>query len=137
MSAVQRPARRRGIYEEPFWAALAEHSLRLQRCDECAHVWYPPGPVCPRCLSVSWHWQPMAGRGRIVAWTVFHRQYFPEFPPPYIAASAVLDEGPLIVANVVGIAASDLRIDLPVVLEFVEARLGTEGGCIYQWRPAP
>jgi uncharacterized OB-fold protein len=136
MSAMQRPPRRRGVYEEPFWAALSERTLHLQSCTACAHIWYPPGPVCPRCLSMEWRWQPMSGRGRLVAWTVFHRQYFKELPAPHLVASAVLDEGPLIAANLVGVTASDLRVDMPVVLEFVEAQLGKDAGWIYQWRPA-
>ena len=135
MTALVRPRPMMSIYEKPFWDAVQARELRLQRCAGCAHVWYPPGPVCPRCLSESWTFDKMSGRGRVVAWTVFHRQYFPDIPVPYAVVSVMLDEGPLMIGNVVGIDAATLQLDLPVEAVFEEARdKKGEAWTIVQWR---
>ncbi|MDP3767749.1 MAG: zinc ribbon domain-containing protein, partial [Dehalococcoidia bacterium] len=49
----------------PFWEAARRHELRLQRCLDCGRMWYPPGPVCPGCLSDRHEWAPMSGRGTV------------------------------------------------------------------------
>ena len=78
----------------------------------------------------------MSGRGRIVAWTVFHRQYFPDIPTPYLVVSVALDEGPLMIGNVIGLAPEDLRLDLPVRVDF-EIAHGEDGEwLIVQWKPS-
>ena len=40
----------------------------------------------------------MAGRGKVLSWTTFHRGYFPEYPAPHTVIVLELDEGPLFVA---------------------------------------
>ena len=123
MTVPIRPRPVQGVYEKPFWDAVQRRELRLQRCRPCGHVWYPPGPVCPRCLSGVWSFEPMSGRGRVVAWTVFHREYFPELPPPYLVVSVALEEGPLMIGNLPGVEPADVRLDLPVRAMFEVARL--------------
>lgn len=123
MTALIRPRPIQGIYEQPFWDAVQRRELRLQRCRPCGHVWYPPGPVCPQCLSGEWSFEPMSGRGRVVAWTVFHRAYFPELPTPYLVVSVALEEGPLLIGNMPAMSPSDVRLDLPVRATFEVARL--------------
>lgn len=134
MTALKRPLPRQGLYEKPFWDAVQRRELRLQKCGSCAHVWYPPGPVCPGCLSDTWSFEPVSGRGKIVAWTVFHRQYFPDIPVPYLVASVKLEEGPLLIGNVLGLDAKDARLDMPVELTFEEVRGDEAGWLIPQWR---
>ena len=36
---------------EHFWEGTRALELRLQRCDECDHVYFPPRPFCPKCSS--------------------------------------------------------------------------------------
>jgi len=134
MSALQRPAPIMGVYEKPFWEALQKRELRLQKCTPCGHVWYPPGPVCPECLSDDWSFTPMSGRGRVIAWTEFHRQYFPEIPVPYLVVSVALDEGPLMIGNILDAAPGDLRLDLPVEVAFEPAQGKNGEWLIVQWR---
>jgi uncharacterized protein len=136
MSGLQRPRPIIGVYEKPFWDRVQERELALQRCARCAHVWFPPGPVCPACLADDWRFERMSGRGRVVAWTVFHRQYFKEIPVPYAVVSVQLDEGPLLVGNLPGVDAQAIRLDMPVSVTF-EAVAATDGEwLIYQWQPA-
>jgi len=32
-----------------FWDGTQAGELRLQRCDACANVYFPPRPFCPSC----------------------------------------------------------------------------------------
>ena len=125
-----------GFYDTPFWEAIQKRELRLQRCRDCGHVWYPPGPVCPQCLSETWSFDTMSGRASVVAWTVFHRQYFPEIPVPYLVASVELDEGPLMIGNVLRLQAHEMRLGLRLKAEFDPA-MAKDGGewLIVQWAP--
>ena len=34
-----------------FWDGTQAGELRLQRCDECSHTYFPPRPFCPKCAS--------------------------------------------------------------------------------------
>jgi hypothetical protein len=42
----------------PFWEALAEGELVIQRCASCQTARYPHAPVCFVCGSFEWHWTP-------------------------------------------------------------------------------
>jgi uncharacterized OB-fold protein len=40
----------------PYWAALADGELVLQRCSSCQTARYPHAPVCFVCGSFDWRW---------------------------------------------------------------------------------
>ena len=102
MQTLQTPPRILGLYDAPMWGFLAdERRLRLQRCSDCGAWRYPPGPACPECLSPASDWAPVSGGGTVVSWVVFHKQYLPEYPAPYNVAAIRLDEGPMLISNLV------------------------------------
>jgi uncharacterized OB-fold protein len=96
--------------------AAATGVLHLQRCDACSTWRHPPRILCAACGSDAWSWQPAAGTGRIFTWTVTHRATDPAFAGelPYAIVVVELDEGPRVVGNVIGLAPTDLRLDLLV-----------------------
>lgn len=89
----------------PFWEHLRAHELRVQQCDGCGHLRFPPRPVCPACRSFDATWTPLSGRGRIWSHVVVHRPVLPAFEPhlPYPVVVVELDEAPHLrmVGNVV------------------------------------
>lgn len=91
-----------GFYDRPMWAAMQEGSFTVQRCAQCGTSRYPPGPSCPSCLSLDYEWTPVKGGGEILSWVIFHRQYFDDHPAPYNAVAVRLDEGPIVVTNLIG-----------------------------------
>lgn len=108
--------------ERPFWEYAHRHELRIQKCTACGHYRYPASPVCADCDSDGYEWALMSGRGKILSWVVFHRCYFPSFAGemPYNVAMITLDEGPIMVANV--LAPNDsLRSNLAVEVVFEDA----------------
>jgi uncharacterized OB-fold protein len=114
---------------------VQQRELRLQVCASCARPWFPPGPVCPTCLGDDWRFERMSGRGRVVAWTVFHRQYFKELPVPYAVVSVELDEGPLLVGNLPGVDPAAIRLDRPVRVTFEPVAAADGEWLIYEWQP--
>ena len=47
-------------------------------------------------------WRAVSGGAEILSWVIFHRKYFDDFPPPYNAIAVRLDEGPILISNLVG-----------------------------------
>lgn len=114
----QRPLPMRGHFDDEFWGHVARGEYRMQRCEDCGFIRYPPAPCCPACLSESAHWDVLSGTGRIVSWTRFHRQYFADLPPPYVVVSVATTEGPMVIGNLVGAAGLEPMIGAAVELQF-------------------
>jgi uncharacterized OB-fold protein len=115
-----RPLPRVTDLNRPFWEATRRHELRLPRCDACGRFRYPPGPVCPDCLSERSTWTRVSGRGRVTTWVVFHQKYFESFAAdlPYHVVQVELEEGPRLTANLVDVPNGELRVGLPVEAVF-------------------
>jgi uncharacterized OB-fold protein len=94
--------------------------LHLQCCTDCGAWRYPPGPACPECLSAVCDWKPVSGGAELMSWVMFRRQYLPEYPAPYNVIAVRLDEGPILISNLVedppeGAALIGCRLRLRVI----------------------
>jgi uncharacterized OB-fold protein len=100
----------------PFWAAAREGVLRLQKCSMCEHVRFPLDWICPRCLSSQYEWAQLSGRGIVQTFIRFHQAYETSWEDrvPYVVALIELEEGPVMISNVVGEGALDVQVDDPV-----------------------
>jgi uncharacterized OB-fold protein len=110
----------------PFWDYARQSILALQVCDACDDVHFPESPVCPRCLGTEQSWRPASGKGILESWVDFHHAYWDGFKDelPYRACLVRLDEGPLIISNLVGDDASPkIGARLRVVFERVSAEI--------------
>jgi len=90
------------MYDKPLWASIETKHMELQQCDSCAEFRYPPAPGCPNCLSLDYKWKKVSGRGKILSWVVFHKEYLDDYKPPYNVVAVQLDEGPIIISNLSG-----------------------------------
>ena len=119
-SRYQKPLPAISSMNRPYWEGLKRRQLRMQKCAGCGQIWYPPSPLCPGCWSRDFDWQQLSGRGRINSWVVFHQAYFRSFAAdiPYNVVEVELDEGPRILANLIGIANTDIRSGMPVEIVF-------------------
>ncbi len=104
----------------PFWDGCRHGELVLQRCSHCGRLRYPAAIVCPNCLAPEAQWQPVSGRGKVFSFVVFQRAYHPawERKVPYNVALIELDEGPIMLSNVVGVDNATLAVGLPVAVAF-------------------
>ncbi|MFI1304664.1 Zn-ribbon domain-containing OB-fold protein [Streptomyces sioyaensis] len=114
----------------PFWEYAARGELRIQACDDCGALRFPPRPCCPHCQSFAARWQKMSGRGRIWSYVLPHPPLLPAYAalPGYNAIVVELAEAPRIrlVGNLVtaadaplnSVAPARLRIGAPVKAAF-------------------
>ncbi len=104
----------------PFWANARGHKLSVQRCSSCGDRHFPPGPVCPVCLSDDQTWEVVSGKATLVSWVTFHRAYWDGFAPdlPYDVCLVKLEEGPLLLSNFHGARPADAREGLPLHVVF-------------------
>jgi len=109
--------------DRPYWDFLRRHEFRLQQCAACATFRFPAAPVCAHCQSDRFEWKPCAGTGTVFSWVIFHKSYFPGFDAdiPYNVAMIRLAEGPMFIANLVGIRNEDIRAGMPVEAVFDDA----------------
>ncbi len=104
----------------PFWEACRQHKLILQRCKECGHVQFYPRLLCAECWADSIEWIDATGKGVIYSFTAVHRAPMPGFRPdvPYVIALIDLEEGVRMMSNVIKCKPEDIRIGMPVTVEF-------------------
>jgi uncharacterized OB-fold protein len=100
----EKPLPRITALNKPFWDYALRSVYALQTCDACGNVHVPEAPVCPACLSDRQSWKPATGKGTLESWAAFHRAYWDGFKDelPYCTCLVRLDEGPLVVSNLVG-----------------------------------
>lgn len=113
---VPHPARWGVLYRSsgPLWDSSKEHALKMQRCASCATWLMPPRPMCPNCQSMDSEWVAVSGEGTIYSWVTYAEAPHPAFDSPHTVVLVELAEGPRVVSNVVGIAADELEVGLPV-----------------------
>lgn len=103
----------------PFWDALRNNTLMLPRCTACQSVVWYPRAHCPICFSTQLQWEEMSGNGTVYSYSIVAKGNGRwKESGPYVVAYVELAEGPRILTNIVGVAPSDVHINMPVVAVF-------------------
>jgi uncharacterized OB-fold protein len=120
---------------KPFWDAVNEQRLIVQRCTNCETLQYPPTPSCRDCGSDDLEWKETSGRGHIAAYMVVENGRLQRFMPdqPFNVAVITLDEDPRInfYSNLPGVAVREVPVGAPVEVIFEEV---APGRLIHEWR---
>jgi uncharacterized protein len=107
--------------DNAFWFEGArQHRLLIQRCKQCGTLRHPPRPMCAECRSYEWDVVDASGRGTVYSFVVNHYPQVPAFDYPLAVGLIELEEGTRLVANVIGIDPGDIRIGMPVEVEWVD-----------------
>jgi uncharacterized OB-fold protein len=109
------------IGDEPYFAAAAEGRLLIKRCSDCGKPHHYPREVCPFCLSANVVWEDATGAGEVYSYSVLRRGA----PLPYCIAYVKLDEGPLVMTNLVDCDLDDIRIGQRVRAVFKPSKSST------------
>ena len=119
----------------PFWEATRRRELHLQRCGDCRNVWYPAGTNCPKCLSTNFEWSAMSGRGTVWSFIVYHHCWHRGFEKeiPYNVAMIQLEEGPIVITNIVNVQNDSIKVGMSVKVVFEPA---TEQVTLFKFTPA-
>lgn len=115
-----------------FWNGLAAHKLLIQRCASCGRLQHPPAPMCPGCHGFEMESVEASGRGTVHSFVVAHHPPIPPFEYPNVIALVELEEGTRLVSRLAGIGPDDVRIGMPVQVEFEQV---DEDLVLHRFRP--
>jgi hypothetical protein len=104
---------------EFFWDGTAAGELRIQRCGACGALRHPPGPMCPACGAARPGYVVAAGTGEVYSYVVQHHPAVPGKQLPLVVALVELTEGVRMVGELLATGPGQVRIGLPVRVEFV------------------
>lgn len=113
MTAPTRPLPRVNEDSEPYWRSAKKHALRIQKCATCDRHRFYPSLACHFCGSWDVDWVTIGGEGCIYSYTVVHRAGVGPFAErmPYTIVLVELDEGPVMMANLLDESGSDVDAD--------------------------
>ena len=106
-----------------FWDGTQAGELRLQRCDACANVYFPPRPFCPACASRKVSIFKASGKAMLYSYVINHRPAAPGFTPPYAIAVVELQEGPRMMSNIIDCPQTPEALELDMKLEVAFEKL--------------
>jgi uncharacterized protein len=120
-----------------FWDGTAAGELRVQKCNACGVLRFPPGPACPDCGALDRGHVVSSGRGTVFSYVVHRHPPVPGKDLPIVLALIDLDEGVRMVGEVVD-AVSDsgdceIAIGMPLRVDF---RRVDDGLTLPIWRGA-
>ncbi|MEN9419674.1 MAG: hypothetical protein RI988_3295 [Pseudomonadota bacterium] len=115
------------VETQPFWEAAAQGRFVLKCCTSCGRFHHYPRSICPFCMSDTTEWREASGGGVVHAFSVMRR-----VPVPYAVAYVQLDEGPLMLTNIVRTDLDSLHIGQRVRVAFD----GFDGGALPVFIPA-
>ena len=116
--------------------------LRLQQCQRCDRVQFPPEDVCRACGSLELGAKASAGRGAVESVVVVHHAVHPALRShiPYAVVLVALDDAPVrLLGNVLNRPPDDIAIGARVRVVFEEV-LDPESGEVLripQWEIVP
>ncbi len=125
MAATRRPIPQASPETRHFWDGTKSGELRLQRCDECNQVYFPPRPFCPSCASRSVSVFAASGKATLYSYVINHRRH-PAFDGPYAIAVVELEEGPRMMSNIIDTPQTPEALELDMPLEVTFEQLSEE-----------
>jgi uncharacterized OB-fold protein len=104
---------------KPYWDAAREGKLIIGRCNDTSKFFHYPRKVSPFTLSNNVEFVQAKGTGTIYSWSVARGK------EPYCVAYVQLDEGPIMLTNIVNCDLDALACGQKVKVTF---RATEEGG---------
>ncbi|MGB8691880.1 MAG: Zn-ribbon domain-containing OB-fold protein [Steroidobacteraceae bacterium] len=103
-----------------YWAGCKRHELLIQRCADCGAAQFYPRAFCTHCSGSKVRWVRASGRGTLASYTIVHRAVSQAYAAevPYVVALVSLEEGPMMMSNVIGCSPGDLRVGMSLQVVF-------------------
>ncbi len=105
---------------QPHWDGCKRGELLVQRCLDCQGYVFIPQQACTHCLSDRLEWVRSSGTGTLYSYTTVYRPQQPSFETPYVSAIIEVEEGWYMLTNLIGLEPEDVRIGMPVEVDFHE-----------------
>lgn len=101
-----------------FWDGTDIGELRIQTCNACGHLRFPPGPACPDCGALDRAHLVASGRGTVFSYVVHRHPPVPGRELPILIGLIDLEEGVRMVGELVGLEPEDVTIGMPVRVDY-------------------
>ncbi len=118
--------------DKPFWDGVQEGKLLIQKCSDCNTLQYFPRPVCVHCFSMNLGWQQASGLGKVYSFTPVltpahpaYRKALEETKVPALFAQILLDEGVIMMSEIMGSKPEEVQVGARVKVSFEVAK-GTD-----------
>jgi len=95
-------------------------NLTGSQCKDCGFKLFPPTEVCPECLSRNMSPLHISTKGKLYCYTKVHVAP-PSWVAPYLIGYVDMPEGVRVFGKIEVDREKDLRIDMPVVVNFSES----------------
>jgi uncharacterized OB-fold protein len=104
---------------KPFWDGTKKHKLMVYQCQNCGARYFP-ATDCMICDNPKMEWSEVSGHGKVYSFIIYYTNYHTKWKKhvPYNVAWIKLDEGPIIMSNIVNCQNKDIYIDMPVEVVF-------------------
>ena len=123
------------VENKPFWDATAQGRIDLAKCDNCGFIPWYPRLICPDCQSTDMTWTTMSGKGTVYSFSITRagggRAWKEHLP--FVLAYVQLDEGPIMMTNIVDCDVESVEIGMPVTAVFDDTG---EGSAVVRFAPA-
>ncbi len=105
--------------DKPFWEAARRHELVAYQCQNCG-TYYSQVTDCPACDNPQMDWVRVSGKGQVFTYGIYHQLYHPAWKDdiPYNVTWVKLDEGPLLMSNIVECRNEDIYVEMPLQVVF-------------------
>jgi uncharacterized OB-fold protein len=121
----------------PFWEAASRHQLLLPYCTACDAPFFYPRTLCPRCGSRDLEWTVVSGAGTLYSFCVHYQSSELGLSDgvPFATGLVDLDEGPRLMAFLVGVPDDPQRIEVDgrLTVEFLDL---ADGQTVLAFRPS-
>lgn len=103
-----------------YWDGCNEGELRVQQCTDCGNIQFYPRVICANCMGNNIEWISSTGMGKIVSFSIVRRAVSKAYEGdvPYVVALIELDEGPVMMTNIIQCEIEEVEIGLAVTVVF-------------------
>ena len=108
-----------------YWEAADRNELLLARCGACAHRFFYPRILCPKCGSMEIGQIPCEGGGSIYSFTHVNYSPYGDFwvaEVPYTVILVDLDEGPRVLSRLISENRAAVKVGDRVRVKFAKVR---------------
>jgi uncharacterized OB-fold protein/acyl dehydratase len=113
---------------QALWDGYRRHELRVPQCQACKRVFFPSSPRCAECGSFDMGYAVASGKGTLYSFVVAHYPPVPGFAYPLPVGLIELEEGPRMVADLVGLTRDQLEIGMPLEVDWLDSHPALEAG---------
>ncbi len=109
---------------EPYWTGCQQGELRLQHCSQCERYQFYPRLLCTDCGATEYlSWRAVSGFGQLASYSTVHLPVAPVYADqvPYFVALVRLDEGPMMMSNLVHVTPDQIRSGMQLQVVFRRA----------------